>query len=282
MKQKLVSLIFLALFVFPRGIFAQTADIKVAISIPKDEKGVQIIITNIASDTFYTMTSTVSAVDGYTKKKEGVVDPSGQKITQLFTELTPKKAYSVTILGTPVSGTGKNFGPVTYTFETNFAKPGISESLAGSGNNQTPDTINPPQLPDNGTGNNNNNQTNKTPNNTTSGTTLTPEEIAADKKGSGLVPCTDTCDLNDVLQLINNIIVFLIKDIFIPIIILLFIYAGYQYITAQGNPAKIANLKKLLWRIIVGMVLVLCAWLIVKTIISILSSEDSGALQFLK
>jgi hypothetical protein len=59
-------------------------------------------------------------------------------------------------------------------------------------------------------------------------------------------------------------------------------YAGFKYITAQGNPAKTANLKKMVGNIVIGMILVLCSWLIVKTVLSVLLSDDSGALQFLE
>jgi Type IV secretion system pilin len=106
--------------------------------------------------------------------------------------------------------------------------------------------------------------------------------IALAQSGSSLVPCTDSCDFNSFLTLINNLINFMITTLFIPIVVLLFMYAGFKYITAQGNPAKKANLKKMVGNIVIGMILVLCSWLIVKTVLSILLREDAGALQFLE
>lgn len=99
--------------------------------------------------------------------------------------------------------------------------------------------------------------------------------LSADSGGTGLVPCTDTCGFNDVITLINNIITFLITQLFIPIVILLFVYAGFKYITAQGNPAKVANIKKMVLHIVLGMILVLCSWLIVKTVLGLLLRQDA-------
>lgn len=266
-------------------IFSQTPIITANVFVQKSEKEVKILIKNTSNDMPYRVTTVLAGPNGYTKKVEGVVDPAGQQITQSFTTLGIKQDYSATIVGVPVSGSGANFGPITYTFKTDFNKPDIVENLGGDPNNQTPGTI-PDPLPPNPTPTSGAGSGNQIPGTqttiTTPGTVLTPEQVAADKKGNGLVPCENTCDFNDILQLINNLITFLITTLFIPIIILLFMYAGFKYITAEGNPSKIANLKKMVWHIIVGMLLVLCSWLIVKTILSILSSNESGALQFLK
>ena len=51
-------------------------------------------------------------------------------------------------------------------------------------------------------------------------------------------------------------------------------YAGFKYITAEGNPSKIANLKKILGNIVLGIVIMLCAWLIVRTIMNVLLNEQ--------
>lgn len=285
-KIKTLAFFVLTLVLSTHIIFSQTSTITATVLVQKSEKEVKILIKNSSSDMPYKITTVLAGPNGYTKKVEGIVDPSGQQITQSFSTLGIKQDYSATIVGVPVSGSGASFGPATYTFKTDFNKPNIVESLGGDPNNQTPGTIPDPLPPNTPTTTSGNSSTNQLPNpqstNTTPGTVLTPEQVAADKKGNGLVPCKDTCDFNDILQLINNLITFLITTLFIPIIILLFMYAGFKYITAEGNPSKIANLKKMVWHIIVGMLLVLCSWLIVKTIISILSSNESGALQFLK
>jgi hypothetical protein len=102
--------------------------------------------------------------------------------------------------------------------------------------------------------------------------------LQADAQGTGLVPCVDDCGFADLLTLINNVIEFLITKLFIPIVVLVFMYGGYQYIAAQGNPTKKANVKKMLLHLVVGMLFVLCSWLIVKTVLNILLRDTTGTL----
>lgn len=97
----------------------------------------------------------------------------------------------------------------------------------------------------------------------------------AEVGGTGLVPCHNKCDLNDVFRLINNIITFLVKVILFPVIIFMFIYTGFKYITAEGNPAKTAKLKSLIKHIIGGLIIILCAWLLVRTMMLVLGYTDS-------
>jgi hypothetical protein len=79
-----------------------------------------------------------------------------------------------------------------------------------------------------------------------------------------LIPCTNKCSFPDIIKLFNNILTFLITTVFLPLFVLVFMYAGYTYLTAQGNPSKIANVKKLLINVIIGLVIVLTAWLLVR------------------
>jgi hypothetical protein len=97
----------------------------------------------------------------------------------------------------------------------------------------------------------------------------------AEVTGTGIVPCQNKCDLNDVFRLINNVITFLVKVILFPVIIFMFIYTGFKYVTSQGNPGKAANLKSLIGHIIGGMIIILCAWLLVRTIMLVLGYTDS-------
>jgi hypothetical protein len=113
---------------------------------------------------------------------------------------------------------------------------------------------------------------------TAAGTTPTPAFRVTETRtpGAGLVPCTDGCGFSDVFILINNVITFLITELFIPLLVLMCMYAGYTYIAARGNPAKVANVKKMMMHIVVGMILVLCSWLLVKTVLGILVRSDWG------
>ncbi len=104
--------------------------------------------------------------------------------------------------------------------------------------------------------------------------TKNSSEYADDVK-STIIPCTNKCDLGSVFELANKVIGFLIKVVLFPVSIFLFIYAGFKYITAQGNSAKKANIKKMIGNLILGIVLILCAWVIVKTVLVVVGYEDN-------
>ncbi len=112
---------------------------------------------------------------------------------------------------------------------------------------------------------------------------ISPDDTEkSDLPAGNLLSCYNYCTFSDVLKTINNLITFLITKLFIPILVLLFMFAGVKYITAQGNPAKVANIKKMVLNIIIGLLLVLCSWLIVKVILRILVKDSDSALQFLE
>jgi len=100
-------------------------------------------------------------------------------------------------------------------------------------------------------------------------------EEYADDVVSTLIPCTNKCDLGSVFQFINNLISFLIKTVLFPVSILIFVFAGYKYITAQGNPSKKADVKKMVRNLIFGMVLILTSWVIVKTILIVVGYDNT-------
>ncbi len=100
------------------------------------------------------------------------------------------------------------------------------------------------------------------------------------EEASGLVPCTDYCGFDDVFILINKLLEFFMKTLLIPIFMITIMYAGFKYITAEGNPAKTAKLKTTFGNLILGMILILCAWLIVRTVLYMLGYTE-GLLFFI-
>lgn len=102
------------------------------------------------------------------------------------------------------------------------------------------------------------------------------DDLAYNTDGTpaSVIPCTNKCTLNDVFRLLNNIIAFFFKVLLIPIFVIMIMYAGYKYIAAQGNSGKIANLKRMLGYFIGGILLILCAWLIVRTIMNTLLNDQ--------
>lgn len=102
-------------------------------------------------------------------------------------------------------------------------------------------------------------------------------ELGDSVNSNGLVPCVNKCTFTDIFKLINNVLRFMLTTIFIPVFVIVLMYTGYQYLMAQGKPGMHAKLKNRLWKLVVGFVIVLCAWLIVRTFLSIIGYEE-GAL----
>lgn len=85
-----------------------------------------------------------------------------------------------------------------------------------------------------------------------------------------LVPCTDNCSFQDVFKLINNVINFVLTVLLAPIFVVMLMYTGYQYLTSRGNVNMHAKLKTRMIHLLGGLAIILCAWLLVKTFLSML------------
>ena len=89
------------------------------------------------------------------------------------------------------------------------------------------------------------------------------------KNGKGRV-----CGFTDVIALISRIITYIIVLV-IPIAAIVIAYAGFLFLTSGGNPAKKTAAKKAITSAIVGIIIILAAWLIVKTIVSALGVDTT-------
>lgn len=94
--------------------------------------------------------------------------------------------------------------------------------------------------------------------------------VAFTAEARGLIPCGGAgeplCTFNFFIQLIRNVINFLLVSIAIPLAMILFAYAGWLYMSAGGDPGKISQGHQIFRNVVVGLVLALAAWLIVNTI----------------
>jgi hypothetical protein len=82
-----------------------------------------------------------------------------------------------------------------------------------------------------------------------------------------------TCDFSALLLVANNIIKFLII-IGTSIFSVVFMYAGFLYLTAVGDTGKISKAHGLFWNAIIGFVIMLAAWLLVDFILTALVKSD--------
>lgn len=96
------------------------------------------------------------------------------------------------------------------------------------------------------------------------------------QSGAGVVQCdgpegagNKTCDFNAFLETANKLIEMIIY-LAASGAALLFAYAGFLYITAQGETGKISAAHAIFKNVAVGFIVILLAWLFVKLILDIL------------
>lgn len=94
----------------------------------------------------------------------------------------------------------------------------------------------------------------------------------------GAVTGPEQCSFNHVIILIQNILEFLIM-ISLPISAIMFAYAGWLYMSAQGSESQVSKAHSVFKNVTIGFILILSAWVIVWTVSSALL--DDIFLQFL-
>lgn len=84
------------------------------------------------------------------------------------------------------------------------------------------------------------------------------------------------CGFVELLNTANNIITFLLKYIATPLAAVIFAYAGLTLLFSGGNPGKMVQAKKIMLNMLIGYVIALAAWIIVKTILSTLGYSGTS------
>ena len=88
------------------------------------------------------------------------------------------------------------------------------------------------------------------------------------------------CDFEDLMILINNVITFLVITLATPLFALIIIYTGWLYLSAGENSGNITKAKSIFRNAIIGYVVALSSWLIVKTILTSLGFQPGGIATF--
>jgi len=91
--------------------------------------------------------------------------------------------------------------------------------------------------------------------------------------GNTLPPCNNVCDL--VAQ-IANIIYFMIGVVIWIVTPVLIATAGIMYMLGGPNPEMVGRAKKTITGAVWGIVIVLCAWLLVSTFVTFLNIKGIG------
>ncbi len=113
--------------------------------------------------------------------------------------------------------------------------------------------------------------------------------LAAERTGcptEGLVPCGNTtscpCQLCDIFTLINNIVHLLLFQIIPIIAALLIVIGGIMMIWAyagSGGPATLIKAKTLFTSVVIGLLIIYCAWLIVSMFFWAIGVSEWGGLK---
>ena len=94
---------------------------------------------------------------------------------------------------------------------------------------------------------------------------------------NSLVPCdnvTKVCDFTQLLNMVNEVIKFIIFKMAVPIAAIMFFYAGFSMVTAGEEAAHArTKAKEIFTNTVFGLVLAIAAWLIIRTILSILGYQ---------
>jgi len=85
----------------------------------------------------------------------------------------------------------------------------------------------------------------------------------------GLVPCSGlNCDEDAFVQLVTRVIDWLVIAIVPSLAGLAFMVAGFYYVTSAGNPERVGRAHEIFKFTLLGIVIALAAWLIIKTIVN--------------
>ncbi len=100
---------------------------------------------------------------------------------------------------------------------------------------------------------------------------------------AGLIPCdgvTVKCDFAAFTGLINNIVNWFL-GISVSVAAITFAIAGAKMLFNPENTSKREDAKKMFWKTVQGMIIILGAWLVIHTIIATLVNPNTNALRFL-
>lgn len=96
---------------------------------------------------------------------------------------------------------------------------------------------------------------------------------------NGLVACDGPdCNFNTLIDTINRVINFLIFYIGFPIVAIVIAWAGVKLLTSGGNEKAKSEAKSMIFKVIIGLVVALLCWAIIKLILVGLGYTSTGPL----
>jgi len=95
-------------------------------------------------------------------------------------------------------------------------------------------------------------------------------------KGGKTCNVAGPCDFCDALIVTKNAITFLF-EIAVPITVAMIAYGAIRMMIAAGNEEQVKNARQIMTSAVVGLVIVLAAWIIVNTILHLLAKDPTVA-----
>ena len=97
--------------------------------------------------------------------------------------------------------------------------------------------------------------------------------VVVTAQAGGLVPCSGPdCTTESVVGLVNNLIGWLISALGV-IAVIVMVYAGFKLVMSAGNENEWGKAKELFQNVIIGIILILAAWLIIDTVLKGLTGK---------
>ncbi|MEA2112448.1 MAG: pilin [Patescibacteria group bacterium] len=91
---------------------------------------------------------------------------------------------------------------------------------------------------------------------------------------AGVVPCSGSdCNFSMLVKLVKNILDYILI-ITAPLSAIMFAYAGFLYLSSQGNPAKRSKANSVFVNVGIGIFFIVGAWLIAKAVLSGLETKS--------
>ena len=88
-----------------------------------------------------------------------------------------------------------------------------------------------------------------------------------------IVKCSGSdCDWKSLIGLAQNILNFIVT-LSISVAAIMFAYAGWLYFSDGGNSQKISQAHGIFASVVIGLVIVLVAWLVVNTLLDVLTGQ---------
>ncbi|MEI8174689.1 MAG: hypothetical protein WCG28_01935 [bacterium] len=94
-----------------------------------------------------------------------------------------------------------------------------------------------------------------------------------DGKSVSVTTYAKPCDFNAFMDLINTVIKFILFKLAVPISAIMFFYAGFELVISGGNTEKRGMAKKVFTNAVLGLVIAVASWLIVRTVLNILGYQ---------